>query len=150
MSPRLDDIERLIALIDRVVFAEPAEREGAIGPEPQSATLALLSYLNETFPRVALPAGRRARIQRRLMRDLGIPAAPLKHSHGTSRAAHVGRGPGLAPWGRLEDEMNRRLRAIDPRWRPVMGGAAIVLLGVLGIAYWRGRSGERGIAAFAR
>jgi hypothetical protein len=133
MSPRLDDIERLIALIDRIVFAQPSERDALLGPEPQGATLALVSYLNEMFPRVALPAGRRARIQRRLMRTMGIPAEPS-----------------LAPWGRFEDEMNRRLRAIDPRWRPVMGGAAIVLLGVLGIAYWRQRSAERGIAAFAR
>jgi hypothetical protein len=133
MSPRLDDIERLIALIDRVVFAQPSQRDAALSPEPQGATLALVSYLNEMFPQVALPAGRRARIQRKLMRAMGIPAEPNP-----------------APWGRLEDEMNRRLRAIDPRWRPVMGGAAIVLLGVLGIAYWRQRSGERGIAAFAR
>src|SRR5918911_994727 len=100
MSPRLDDIERLIALIDRVVFAQPSERDALLGPEPQGATLALVSYLNEMFPRVALPAGRRARIQRRLMRAMGIPSEPNP-----------------APWGRLEDEMNRRLR-------PLMGGAS--------------------------
>jgi hypothetical protein len=119
MNPRPEDIEALARAVDRVVFAQPG---GAGDPEPQSASLALISYLNDSFPRVAVAAGRRDRLQRRLMRALGIPNAPT---------------PG--GWVRLEGEMNRRLGNLDPRWTPVVGGAALVLLGVLGFAVWRQR-----------
>jgi hypothetical protein len=128
VNPLLDDIEALARAIDRVVF--PRALDPAAEPEPQTAALALISYLNESFPRVTLPQHRRERVLRRLMRELAIPAPPSN-----------------APWGRLEEEVNRRLRAVDPRWRPVMGGAAIVLIGVLGIAYLRQRSTVKGIAA---
>jgi hypothetical protein len=37
--------------------------------------------------------------------------------------------------------MNRRLANVDPRWRPFVGGAALVLLGVVGVAVWRQRGG---------
>ena len=130
MNPRLDDIEALAHAIDRLVFLEPGGPKAA--PERQTAALALISYLNESFPRVTLPASRRERVQRRLMRELGIPLPPSN-----------------APWGRLEEEMNRRLHAVDPRWRPVVGGAAILLIGVLGFAYLRQRSAVKGIAAIA-
>ena len=128
MNPRLDEIEALARVIDRVVF--PQTRPAGAEPNRQTAALALISWLNESFPQVALPANRRDRVQRRVMRALGIPLPPSP-----------------APWIRLEEEMNRRLRAVDPRWRPVVGGAAILLLGVLGIAYLRQRSGVKGIAA---
>jgi hypothetical protein len=128
MNPRLDEIEALARAIDRVVF--PQTRLEETEPARQTAALALISHLNESFPRVSVPAQRRERVQRRLMRVLGLPVPPS-----------------TAPWIRLEEEMNRRLRGVDPRWRPVMGGAAILLLGVLGIAYLRQRSGVKGIAA---
>jgi hypothetical protein len=128
MNPRLDDLERLNQAIDRIVF--PPSLGPAAEPEPQTAALALISYLNESFPRVALSPQRREKVMRRLTRALAIPMPPA-----------------AAPWSRLEEEMNRRLRAVDPRWRPVVGGAAIVLIGVLGLAYLRQRSTVRGIAA---
>ena len=74
MNPRLDDIEALAHAIDRLVFLEPGGPKAA--PERQTAALALISYLNESFPRVTLPASRRERVQRRLMRELGIPLPP--------------------------------------------------------------------------
>jgi hypothetical protein len=128
MTPRLDDIEALARAIDRLVF--PEAHPLPAGPERQTVAQAVVSYLNESFPRAGLPAQRRERLLRRLMRALDLPQAPS-----------------TAPWARLEDEMNRRLRSFDPRWTPVVGGAAIVLLGVLGIAYLRQRSGVKGIAA---
>ena len=128
MTPRLDDIEALARAIDRVVF--PVTRDRADRPEAQSAALALVNYLNESFPRQVPTAARRERIRRRLLRALGLTA--------------------VSPVGRLEEEVNRRLRNLDPRWPQVVGGAAIVLLGVLGVAVWRQRAGERGIAALAR
>ena len=73
MNPRPDDVEALARAVDRVVFAE-AGRSGE--PEPQSASLAVISYLNDSFPRMAVGAGRRERLQRRLMRALGIPNDP--------------------------------------------------------------------------
>ena len=73
MNPRPDDIDALARAIDRVVFAQ-AGGDGA--PDPQSASLALISYLNDSFPRVTLASARRDRLQRRLIRALGIPAGP--------------------------------------------------------------------------
>jgi hypothetical protein len=128
VNPRLDDVERLNQAIDRIVFAQ-AFQPGA-EPQSQTAALALISYLNESFPRVTLSQHRRGKVMRRLMRALAIPMPPSS-----------------APWSRLEEEMNRRLRVVDPRWRPVVGGAAIVLIGVLGLAYLRQRSAVRGVAA---
>jgi hypothetical protein len=119
MNPRPEDIEALARAIDRVVFAQP---EAGAGREAEPAALSLVSYLNDSFPRMVLPAGRRDRLQRRLIRALGIPASPTP-----------------AGWVRLEAEMNRRLGNLDPRWTPVVGGAALVLLGVLGFAVWRQR-----------
>jgi hypothetical protein len=115
MNPRPEDVDALARAIDRVVFAETG------GPrETQSASLAVISYLNDSFPRVALAGGRRERLQRRLIRALGIPSEPTPNG-----------------WVRLEAEMNRRLGNLDPRWTPVVGGAALVILGVVGFAVWR-------------
>jgi hypothetical protein len=116
MNPRPEDVDALARAIDRVVFAET----GGTAAETQSASLALISYLNDSFPRVAVAGGRRERLQRRLIRTLGIPSDP----------APTG-------WVRLEAEMNRRLGNLDPRWTPVVGGAALVILGVVGFAVWR-------------
>jgi len=117
MNPRIEDVDALARAIDRVVFAETG---GTRAGETQSASLALISYLNDSFPRVAVAGGRRERLQRRLIRALGIPSD-------------------LAPtgWVRLEAEMNRRLGNLDPRWTPAVGGAALVILGVVGFAIWR-------------
>ena len=129
MTSRPDDVEALARAIDRVVFAQ-AGGDGA--PDAQSASLALISYLNDSFPRVTLTAPRRDRLQRRLIRALRIPASP----------APTG-------WVRLESEMNRRLGNLDPRWTPVVGGAALVLLGFVGLAVWRQRGAVKpAIAAF--
>jgi hypothetical protein len=129
MTARSDDVDALARAIDRVVFAQPA---GDGAPDPQSASLALISYLNDSFPRVTLASARRDRLQRRLIRALRIPA-----------------GPAPAGWVRLEAEMNRRLGNLDPRWTPVVGGAALVLLGFVGLAVWRQRGAVKpAIAAF--
>jgi hypothetical protein len=129
MNPRPEDVEALARAIDRVVFAQPGSPQ--VG-DSSSASMALISYLNDSFPRVAVVAGRRDRLQRRLMRALGIPSSPAP-----------------AGWVRLEAEMNRRLGSLDPRWTPVVGGAALVLLGVLGVAVWRQRGSVKpAIAAF--
>jgi len=117
MNPRPEDVDALARAIDRVVFAETG---GPRAAETQSASLALISYLNDSFPRVAVAGGRRERLQRRLIRALGVPSDP----------APTG-------WVRLEAEMNRRLGNLDPRWTPVVGGAALVILGVVGFAVWR-------------
>jgi hypothetical protein len=130
MNPRSDDIDALARAIDRVVLAQPA---GDGAPEAQSASLALISYLNDSFPRVTLPTPRRDRLQRRLIRALRIPASP----------APTG-------WVRLEAEMNRRLGNLDPRWTPVVGGAALVLLGFVGIAVWRQRGAVKPAIAALR
>ena len=121
MNPRQDDVDALARAIDRVVFHETAT--GA-DPEVPSASLTLVSYLNDSFPRIGLAGGRRDRVQRRLQRALRIP-----------------NGSAPAGWARLEAEMNRRLSHLDPRWTPVVGGAALVLLGMVGVAVWR-----RGVA----
>jgi hypothetical protein len=117
MNPRSDDVEALARAIDRVVFADT---RAAAAPEAQTAAMALVSYLNDSFPQVAIAAARRDRLQRRIVRALRIPRAP-------SNTNLV----------RLEAEMNRRLGSLDPRWGPVVGGTALVILGVLGFAVWR-------------
>jgi hypothetical protein len=129
MTPNTDDIDALARAIDRVVFAKPG---GDGTPDAQSASVALISYLNDSFPRVNLVTPRRDRLQRRLIRALRIPASP----------APTG-------WVRLEAEMNRRLGNLDPRWTPVVGGAALVLLGFVGLAVWRQRGAVKpAIASF--
>ena len=117
MNPRPEDVDAVARAIDRVVFAETG---GTPTTDTQSASLALISYLNDSFPRVAVAGGRRERLQRRLIRALGIPSEPTPTG-----------------WVRLEAEMNRRLGNLDPRWTPVVGGAALVILGVVGFAVWR-------------
>jgi hypothetical protein len=130
MNPRPEDIDALARAIDRVVFAQADSEPGRdAGP----AALSLVSYLNDSFPRVVLPSGRRDRLQRRLIRALGIPASPSP-----------------AGWVRLEAEMNRRLGNLDPRWTPVVGGAALVILGVLGFAVWRQRGAVKPAIASLR
>jgi hypothetical protein len=130
MNPRPDDIDSLARAIDRVVFNQPG---GDAAPDPQSASLALISYLNDSFPRVTLAAVRRDRLQRRLIRALGIPG-----------------GPAPTGWVRLEAEMNRRLGNLDPRWTPVVGGAALVLLGFVGLKVWRQRGAVKPAIAALR
>lgn len=120
MTSRSDDVEALARAIDRVVFAEA---DAAAGRESPSAASALVSYLNDTFPRLTVAAGRRDRLQHRVMRALGIPRTPTPSG-----------------WVRLEQEMNRRISSLDPRWTPVVGGAALVIIGVVGLAVWRQRS----------
>jgi len=129
MSPRSDEIDALARAIDRVVLAQPA----GDGAPDQSASLALISYLNDSFPRVTLTTPRRDRLQRRLIRALGIPASSAPNG-----------------WVRLEIEMNRRLGNLDPRWTPVMGGAALVLLGFVGLAVWRQRGTVKPVIAALR
>ena len=129
MNPRPHEVDALARAIDRVVFAQPG---GKPASDAQPASLALISYLNDSFPRVTVAAGRRDRLERRLARALGIPSSPVPSG-----------------WVRLEAEMNRRLGNLDPRWTPVVGGAALVLLGVLGIAVWRQRGSVKpAIASF--
>ena len=126
MNPRPEDVDALARAIDRVVFGEGA---GLSAEAPAASSL--ISYLNESFPRVQLAAGRRDRLQRRLMRALGVPTTPL---------------PG--GWIRLEEGISRRLGSLDHRWTPMMGGAALVLLGVVGFAFWRQRgAGKPAIAS---
>ena len=130
MNPRPEDIEALARAIDRVVFTQPGDGPGR---DVEAGALSLVSYLNDSFPRVVLPAGRRDRRQRRLIRALGIPASPSP-----------------AGWVRLEAEINRRLGNLDPRWTPVVGGAALVLIGVLGFAVWRQRGAVKPAIASLR
>jgi hypothetical protein len=129
MTARTDDVEALNRAIDRIVF----HHTQAAQPDVSSASLALISYLNDSFPRVAIVGGRRDRLQRRLIRALGIPEARPS-----------------AGWSRLEAEMNRRLGNLDSRWTPVVGGAALVLLGVLGVAVWRQRGAVKPAIASIR
>lgn len=124
MTPRSDDVEALARAIDRVVFAEA---DSAAGREAPPAAASLVSYLNDTFPRLAVAAGRRDRLQQRIMRALGIPRTPTPSG-----------------WVRLEQEMNRRISSLDPRWTPVVGGAALVIIGVVGFAVWRQRASAAG------
>jgi hypothetical protein len=120
MTQRTDDVDALARAIDLVVFAET---DSAAGRESPSAASALVSYLNDTFPRLTVPAGRRDRLQQRIMRALGIPRTPTPSG-----------------WVRLEQEMNRRISSLDPKWTPVVGGAALVIIGVVGFAFWRQRT----------
>ena len=130
MNPRPEDIDALARAIDRVVFAESG---GAAASEVPPGSLALVSYLNDSFPRMTVATGRRDRLQRRAIRALGIPASPAP-----------------AGWVRLESEMNRRLGNLDPKWTPVVGGAALVLLGVVGFAGWRQRGAIKPAIASVR
>ena len=130
MNPRPEDVDALARAIDRVVFHE---RGSVVDDGVPSTSLTLISYLNDSFPRVSLVGGRRDRQLRRLMRALHLPATP----------------PG-GGWGRVEAEMNRRLSHLDPRWTPVLGGAALVLLGALGVAVWRQRTGVKPAIASMR
>ena len=127
MNPRLDEVEELVQAIDRVVF--PELRRGTPAAGQPSAAAELASYLNDSFPRVAPATARRERIQRQLIRALRLPAGPTPRG-----------------WERLEWAMNRRI-PLDSPWTPVVGGAALVLIGVLGVAYWRQRAALKGIAA---
>ena len=130
MNPRPEDVDALARAIDRVVFAESG---GSGSPQPASASLAIISYLNDSFPRVGVAAARGERLQRRMIRALRIPAGEAS--------------PG---WVRFEAEMNRRLGNLDPRWTPVVGGAALVLLGVVGFAVWRQRGSVKPAIASLR
>ena len=129
MTPRQDDVDSLARAIDRILFHEAGT---AGGHDASAGSLALISYLNDSFPRVAPPTGRRDRLQRRLIRVLGIP------------------GPAGVGWGKVEAELNRRLGNLDPRWTPVVGGAALLLLGVVGVAFWRQRGTIKPAAASLR
>lgn len=129
MNPDPGMIDAFARAVDRLVFHE----RPAAAPEGQEAALALASYLNDSFPIVSLPLERRARVLRRLALRMGIP----------------GGEPG-APWDWLEIELNRRLRTVDPRWARVGGAAALVALGLLGIAYLRQRSTVKPVPAAIR
>lgn len=129
MNPRQEDIDALAGAIDRVVFHEP----GGISGSAQPPAMQLISHLNDSFPRMTVQGSRRDRLQRRLIRALGIPS--------TEPVGNL---------ARLEAEMNRRLAAVDPRWRPVVGGAALVLLGVVGVAVWRQRTAIKPAIAAVR
>lgn len=131
MNQRPEDVEALVRAIDRVVFPETRGVAQARDRQPMGN---LISYLNESFPLVSPTAARRQRIERRIMRALGIPPVPADPT-----------------WLRLEAEMNRRLRGMNPRWTPVLGGAALVLLGVVGLAFWRQRAAVKpAVAAILR
>ena len=130
MNPRPDDVDGLARAIDRVVFAETG---GPGVAEPQSASVALISYLNDSFPRVAVAAGRRERLQRRMIRALRIPSSPVSISQFQN--------------GEVVTKNNN---TVVPRWTPVVGGAALVLLGVVGFAVWRQRGSVKPAIASLR
>ncbi|MDQ6710137.1 MAG: hypothetical protein M3Z11_06225 [Candidatus Dormibacteraeota bacterium] len=129
MTRQTDDVEALARAIDRIVF--PDMRVGETPSTLSAQTLGLISYLNDSFPRVAVAAARRERQQRRLARALGLP-----------------RGSSDASLTRLETELNRRMSSLDPRWGPVVGGTALLLLGVLGFAVWRRGTAKPAVAGF--
>jgi len=129
MNPRQEEIDALARAIDRVVFHDPATAED----RAPSASLAVISHLNDSFPRMAVAGSRRQRLQRKLIRALRIPSAQP-----------------VGNLARIEAEMNRRLAGVDPRWRPVVGGAALVLLGVVGVAVWRQRGATKPAIAALR
>ena len=129
MTPRPDEVDALAQAIDRLLFPELRRSSAPTLASPAEAEL--ISYLNDSFPRVALPTARRERVQRQLIRALRIPSGATPRS-----------------WERLEWAMNRRI-PLDSPWTPVVGGAALVVLGVLGVAYWRQRSALKGVAAAA-
>jgi len=126
MTPHSDDVDALARAIDRIVF--PDIRVGETPSKLSAETLGLISYLNDSFPRMAIAAARRERVQQRLARALGLPRPAA--------------GAGLT---RLEAELNR-IGSFDPRWRPVVGGTALLLLGVLGLAVWRRGSAKPAVA----
>jgi hypothetical protein len=117
VNPRPEEVEALARAIDRIVF--PDSRLGGAADAPADAA-GLISYLNDSFPRMAAIAARRDRLERRIARALGLPRP----------SSEAGRR-------RTEAEWNRRLAGLDPRWGPVVGGTALLLLGVLGFAAWR-------------
>ncbi len=129
MNLRMEDVEAFARALDRILFREPSD-SGPVPAGGHNVALALASYLNDSFPRVALPQDRRERLQRRLMRRLGIPMSPSPSA-----------------WQRLETEMNRRLSGVDRRWTRLAGPAALVLLGLVGVAYWRQRSAIKAVPA---
>jgi hypothetical protein len=115
VSARPEEVEALARAIDRIVFPDSA----GLGASTLPAEITgLISYLNDSFPRMAVIAAHRDRIERRLARALRLPRAGADHR-------------------RIETEFSRRLASLDPRWGPVVGGTALVLLGVLGFAAWR-------------
>ena len=130
MNRQGDEVEALARAIDRIVFPQAREASGPV--EVSAETIGLISYLNDSFPRTAAVAARRERLQRRLARVLGLP-----------RPASEG---GLT---RIDAELSRRLGSLDPRWAPVVGGTALLVLGVLGFAVWR-RGGARSATASFR
>ena len=124
MTPKPEDVETLAQAIDRVVF--PEDHAQGAWADRQGPAVPLVAHLNDSFPRVFPDPERHRQLRRRFLRGAGIPPPT----------------PTLG-WLRIEREVDRRLRALPPRWRPLVGGAALVLLGVAGIAYWRQRSGVK-------
>src|SRR2546428_13756053 len=101
MNPRPEDIDALAKAIDRVVFAESG---GATGPDVPPPSLGLVSYLNDSFPRMTVAHSRQERLRRRMMRALRIPASPAP-----------------AGWGRLESGVNRPRGHPPSRWPAAVG-----------------------------
>ncbi|MDQ6885073.1 MAG: hypothetical protein M3077_12710 [Candidatus Dormibacteraeota bacterium] len=126
-TPQSDEVEALARAIDRIVF--PEMRAGEPPSRLSAQTLGMISYLDDSFPRMVVAAVRRDRLQRRLARALGLP-----------------RPSSDAGLTRLEAELNRRMAALDPRWGPVVGGTALLLLGVLGFAVWRRGAAKPAVA----
>ena len=118
MTRPADDVEALARAIDRIVFPHADPAAGPV--ELPAETMGLISYLNDSFPRMTALAARRERLRRRLARRLRLP-----------RPASEG---GLT---RIEAELNQRFGSLDPRWAPVVGGTALLVIGVLGFAVWR-------------
>ncbi|HSO94384.1 MAG TPA: hypothetical protein VLS53_07955, partial [Candidatus Dormibacteraeota bacterium] len=70
MKPGPDEVEALARAIDRIVFADSA----ALGPlEVPGEITGLISYLSDSFPRIAAIAARRDRLERRVARALRLP-----------------------------------------------------------------------------
>lgn len=130
MTPRPEEVEALARAIDRIVFPESRVRTDSDTP---AETTDLISYLNDSFPRMAVIPAHRVRLERRVARALGLPRPGPNAGH-----------------NRIEAELNRRLAGLDPRWGPVVGGTALVLLGVLGFAVWRQRGAIKPAAATLR
>ncbi|HYM50798.1 MAG TPA: hypothetical protein VET65_09550, partial [Candidatus Limnocylindrales bacterium] len=64
MNPRLDEIDALANAIDRLIFPGSPSPGGFRGAA--DADLALISYLNESFPQLSLAGPRRERVRRRM------------------------------------------------------------------------------------
>ena len=60
MTPRPDEVDALAQAIDRLLF--PDLRQGTAPTVTSPAAAELISYLNDSFPRVALPTARRERV----------------------------------------------------------------------------------------